>query len=252
MTRRDFILGFMGAGMAGGSVARPVRSSIAADSSIKGAEGWVNPYVTDGMIGFWDGEWNVAGGVHGDSAETWSDLSGSGRDATLSGTYSWGDKYWHVESVSGRGLATWPAQNLGNDQTVEFVIEASDRQAYGRVIAEGQDVASPILRESTIYMFGYGIDRGANVSGYNVYSRHVHQITHTSGGPMSYYLDGLLVWTATESISNSVGTINGYFANRADYGRGIDANYFTMRRYNRVLTEVELAHNLSVDEGRFF
>ena len=254
MTRRDFILGFMGAGMAGGAVARPVRSSIAADSSIKGAEGWVNPYVTDGLIGFWNGEWNVAGGVHGDSADTWVDLSGSGRDATLSGKYSWGENYWHVESVSGKGLATWPAQNLGNDQTIEFVIEPIATSGYGRVIAEAQAVASPIITsiESGIYVYGFGVDRGPSVQGYNNRERHLHQIVHASGGYILYYIDGSLKWSNERGAQNSTGTATGYFANRADYGRGIDADYFTMRRYNRVLTEEELAHNLFVDEGRFF
>ena len=243
--------------MAGGAVARPVRSSIAADSSIKGAEGWVNPYVTEGLIGFWDGEWNVAGGVHGDSAETWADLSGSGRDATLSGTYSWGENYWHVESVSGKGLATWPAQNLGNDQTVEFVIAPISTSGFGRIIAEGGYIASPIVSSgnSYLYMYGYGLDKGADIgnviSRFNNTDKHLHQIVHPSGGQMYYYIDGVLAWTNT-TTSDSTGATIGYFANRAGYGRGIDADYFTMRRYNRVLTEEELAHNLSVDEGRFF
>ena len=214
-------------------------------------KGWANPYVTNGLIGMWDGEWNVAGGQHDGTATTWVDISGNNRDAVLTGTYSWGANYWHVESVTGQGLATWQSRNLGTDQTIEFVIEASDRQAYGRVIAEGQDVASPILRENNVYMFGYGIDKGATISGYNVLSRHVHQITHANGGPMLYYLDGNLVWTANDATANSTGGTGGHFANRSGYDRGIDADYFTMRRYNRVLTSAELAANYAVDQQRF-
>ena len=37
--------------------------------------GWTNPYVTDGLVAMWDGEWNVAGGVH-ENGTKWVDLVG--------------------------------------------------------------------------------------------------------------------------------------------------------------------------------
>lgn len=216
--------------------------------------GWLNPYVTDGLIGFWDGEWNVAGGQHDGSATTWVDISGNDRDAVLSGTYSWGANYWHVESVSGRGLATWPAQDLGNDQTIEFVIDPIAYGGYGRIIGEGISVASPVvttISSSMLYMYGFGVDTAFSVTGYDNREKHLHQIVHPSGGPMYYYIDGSLKWTNTNATGTSTGATNGYFANRGDYGRGIDADYFTMRRYNRVLTGAELAANYAVDKQRF-
>lgn len=215
--------------------------------------GWANPYVTNGLIGMWDGEWNVAGGQHDGTATTWVDISGNNRDAVLTGTYSWGANYWHVESVTGQGLATWPAQNLGTDQTIEFVIDPINTIGYGRIIAEGQNIASPIvLGDGWIYMYGYGGDGGFGVdaSTYHMLDKHLHQIVHPSGGPLYYYVDGQLLWT-TNTSTDSTGTTNGYFANRSDYGRGIDADYFTMRRYNRVLTSAELAANYAVDKARF-
>lgn len=39
--------------------------------------GWINPYATDGLVAMWDGEWNVAGGVHDSSSRYWNDLSGN-------------------------------------------------------------------------------------------------------------------------------------------------------------------------------
>ena len=38
---------------------------------------WSNPYVTDGLIAMWDGEWNVGPGKHNPNATTWKDLAGS-------------------------------------------------------------------------------------------------------------------------------------------------------------------------------
>lgn len=217
---------------------------------------WTNPYVTDGLIGLWDGEWNVAGGQHDGSATTWVDISGNNRDAVLSGTYSWGANYWHVESVSGQGLATWPAQNLGSGQTVEFVIDPIAATLYGRIIAEPAYVASPIVYSSniyTLYMYGYGFDEQHIIAdvipNFNNMEKHLHQIVHPSGGPMKYYIDGILCWTRNTTHDNTGGV--GYFANRSSLERGIDADYFTMRRYNRVLTGAELVANRNVDVERF-
>ena len=220
-----------------------------------GGGAWTNPYVTNGLIGLWDGEWNIGGGHHDGSATTWADISGNNRDAVLSGTYSWGSNYWHVESVSRRGLATWPAQNLGDNQTIEFVIDLIATSGYGRVIAEGQSVASPLIvsisNYSQVYVYGFGIDGGFSVPGYDNREKHLHQIVHASGGYILYYIDGVLKWNNQIGTQNSTGAANGYFANRSDYTRGIDADYFTMRRYNRVLTDNELAANRAVDAERF-
>lgn len=38
---------------------------------------WKNPYVADGLVAMWDGEWNAGGGVHDPNATVWKDLIGS-------------------------------------------------------------------------------------------------------------------------------------------------------------------------------
>ena len=45
--------------------------------------GWVNPYVPDGLVAMWDGEWNAGGGVHDPNATVWKDLSGNGYDMNV-------------------------------------------------------------------------------------------------------------------------------------------------------------------------
>ena len=37
--------------------------TIAAHHAMLAGGGWKNPYVTDGLVAMWDGEWNVGGGV---------------------------------------------------------------------------------------------------------------------------------------------------------------------------------------------
>lgn len=67
---------------------------------------------------------------------------------------------------------------------------------------------------------------------------------------MKYYIDGQLLWT-TDATGNSTGAAIGYFANRPSLDRGLDADYYTVRRYNRVLTDAELSANYMVDCERF-
>ena len=212
---------------------------------------WVNPYVTDGLVAMWDGEWNVGGGVHDANATTWKDLIGN-RDATLSGSYSWGSNYWDAQSVSGRGLARWDGTNLPSNQTWEIVIHPSASSGYGRIVAEGMNVPSPIIRTEAnlVYMYGYGMDAGHSVIGLNNRDIHLHTIVHPSGGMMDYHIDGNSTWTHSTS-SDSLGSAYGYFANRSDYNRGIDAEYYCVRLYSRVLTAAEIAANYAIDKERF-
>ena len=52
--------------------------------------GWKNPYVTDGLIAMWDGEWNAGGGVHNPNATNWIDVV-SGRIAKGIGNPAFSD-----------------------------------------------------------------------------------------------------------------------------------------------------------------
>lgn len=217
----------------------------------------VNPisarsYVKDGLVAMWDGIENAGWGLHDASATTWKDLIGT-RDATLSGTYSWGDKYWDVQSVSGQGLARWYGMYLPFDQTWEIAIHPSASTSYGRMVAEGPDVASPVILNGhvdRVYVYGYNVDTGSLVDGLDNLGAHLHTIVHPSGGPLNYYVDGSSVWNR-EASGNSTGTMYGYFANRSDYGRGLDAKYYCVRLYDRALTAAEIAANYAVDAQRF-
>ena len=212
-----------------------------------GAKLSAKSYVQDGLIGMWDGIENAGWGKHDANAITWVDLSGSGRDATLSGSYSWGENYWGVKSLTDKGLAQWDGRNLGSNQTIEFLFEQLAGGYYGRIIAEGQAVASPCAVSNKIHLYGYGVEPSTAVS---MMGLHKHTITHPSGGPVKYYVDGVLRLTANTNY-NSTGATTAYFGNKADYTRGLNGNYYTMRRYNRVLTADEIAANYAVDKARF-
>lgn len=122
-------------------------------------------------------------------------------------------------------------------------------RAFSRVIAEGPNVASPCITSfGVLYMYGYGLDTAGPA--YSAMEIHLHQITRESQGMLKYYIDGILMWTQ-KTYSDSTGDSVGYFANNRYGGRGLDANYYVVRIYNRVLTESEIMHNYAIDKERF-
>ena len=63
------------------------------------AGGWVNPYVTDGLIAMWDGEWNAGDDSHAPSLTDWYDVSGNGHTAHSNAVASFGNNYINLNGV---------------------------------------------------------------------------------------------------------------------------------------------------------
>ena len=57
--------------------ATPIKSMLGADGvEIVEVDENANPYITDGLVAMWDGEWNAGIGIHDDNAIVWKDLVG--------------------------------------------------------------------------------------------------------------------------------------------------------------------------------
>jgi hypothetical protein len=217
------------------------------------------PYSTDGLVSMWDGKWNAGIGVHDPNAAVWKDLVGT-RDATLSGEYSWSSNSWDVVSYQSDGLATFDAMNLPESQTWEFVIFPTNGAEGSRFMSEAPHVLSPRLMGSARigqigYYYSYGVSMNKkpdHFPNYHWYQFHVHTITHQKdSSEIKYYLDGELVNTTTGSDRNSTGTDTGRFADRSQNEKGIDASYYCVRLYNRVLTDDEIKQHARIDSLRF-
>ena len=72
-------------------LAEPIKSNLAA-SNIAFAdskEQLENPYIQDGLIAMWDGEWNVGLGTHDDKSPEWKNLVEGGVDLVLGDYGKW-------------------------------------------------------------------------------------------------------------------------------------------------------------------
>ena len=100
-------------------------------------KGWTNPYVTDGLVAMWDGEWNVAGGVHDATATSWKDLVGS-NDARIAEGGSWGSSYLACDGVAcGAICANIQPGSVG---TIECVVSGIDTSNQGIILGVCQRV----------------------------------------------------------------------------------------------------------------
>ena len=82
-------------------IADPIKANIGGRNTILYGDSlsYNNPYITDGLIAMWDGEWNSGFGVHDDNSSIWKDLSFNGYDLTVNGG-SFGDNYFDATGTN--------------------------------------------------------------------------------------------------------------------------------------------------------
>lgn len=231
-----------------------------------GKTGWVNPYVTDGLVAMWDGEWNAGGGVHDPAATTWVDLSGNGQDFTLDLSHS--EISSDCISFDGRGKVTPISTNfaLSENLTLEIVAKRS--------VAFVSATTRPFFTFGQyIYWRGDGTNQGGPI-GFTVYHTPTNSVQmycvpniDTTTRPVALgvvaiqnnentqflarapWVNGSLAtysrvygYGSARSSSASVGTTN--------TSDGVTSIY-TVRVYNRNLTSEEFASNYAIDKDRF-
>ena len=255
MNRREFIVGAGAALASPFAIGKPVRSSLGADNGSKAAEGWTNPYVTDGLIAMWDGQWNVGGGVHDASATTWKNLvEGSAYNDIAVGTP--GSDYWDMNLVQHVQSGTFHTP-----LTIEYV------------------VLGWVNSFQTYYQMNYGDTRGDLAGGlgltygriYNNYmgcyyngNRNNLGMEYPSGKPPRF----VVRWDSESAYTMIVGESKKRNISITNLDTSLSYNAFCLnltapndnsnnlmfraiRLYSRALTDDELAENWAIDKERF-
>lgn len=228
------------------AIASPVRSMVGAKHINAAQAAWTNPYITNGLVAMWDGEWNAGGGVHDANATTWKDII-SGYDLNVT-SGNWGDK----------GL-------VGTSSTACNATMTTVPQSFIDIVTNDgctvEAVATPLGYGTDIYSFSSSVWR---IYGWgNVAIWYYFRI---QSGPLDISNRGVI----GEPISFSGSTdseiwakwyCNGEIvAGPARYSKPVPNNdvylrikgvVHTARIYNRALTAAEIAHNYTVDKARF-
>ena len=243
--------------------------------------GWTNPYVTDGLVAMWDGEWNAGPGVHDNTIKDWVDLSGNGKsfhaDAPI-----WSDNYCTCDGTFASSFhcataaeSQWFFDLLATGvYTIEFLYEKHEHHGNNSYFTCGFNntftpgfytrYAAFSQNNAGIYLWTKG---GTNTS-FMLYSTgylnaKLYDISCAGDSCMlSLYGEGkktstTLPWQTTINIDTSGG--KGDMFRYAFFCRGdgydvamsLGGRLYRLAIYSKALTAAEISANNAVDKARF-
>lgn len=230
----------------------------------RGGGGWTNPYVTDGLVAMWDGEWNAGGGVHDANATVWKDLV-AGIELISKGGHLWAEKSCDVHEVwscsDGQSKTYLQANFFDGPKTVggAYFVEVVSNTTSGN----SKNIFGERFSSLTIFTYQSYVQAWLG-NGNNSNSR----LPYNTSGTASFACinQGGAQWTnlcyangaQTESL---IRTSYGGTLSRTDFiGIGLgeyaewgvaEGDYYCIRLYNRAPTAAEIAANYALDKARF-
>ena len=274
MTRKEMIKGLVGAmsisvPLATSLLGSPIKSMVGAKgvmSSIEGGKGFDNPYVTDGLIAMWDGEWNSGFGIHSSDINDFIDLA-TGERALVGYEYGWStsipeERAWTVEENGIRSNMCSANANVGvavpfptgylRRYTVEFVRTIHSRTSLGiRSVIIGSYPNINYIGTIGILLWN---DEGGLVAWYSGIS--ISGLLEPLGLSTISYVDDSSVRKMIVQGSDMKTSYGGMFGvgnntHISFASSGEDCTLHHFRIYNRDLTEEEMAKNAAIDKERF-
>ena len=224
-------------------------------------------YVQDGLVGLWDAEENAGFGQHDESPAIWKDLSGRGRDMTVTTSGRFTEKGF--KKIAG-GQMAYRDENVDDALTVEVVVSGVPVGAYSKnwaVVVYTTNLQMIAVQD--VVDDSNATNRQIIVSYWNRHGHNTSNRPDVSSISVLYGLDtsGKLVATGsrhcglTDEGRNDgmdpvggqglcVGCRAGAQEYRGDY---TTTGYVvhSIRFYNRQLTDAERQRNLLVDHIRF-
>lgn len=224
------------------------------------------PYVTNGLVAWWDGLWNAGVGVHSSSATTWKDLVGSRNLTLASSGVSWYPNALNSAISSGCAAKYTSGFSISSMYTVEIVKSTT----IGRSVL----IVNPSSASSSVngcfllgtgdssfrVAFGQSASTRREIAAGNIANYRSISIRYSTPGAVasSCMADGS---SLALSHNSSWGNSNNYAGIRV-FGRqdgdGYGSNGYPVRGYchciriyNRQLTDDEVAANYAVDKQRF-
>ena len=226
------------------------------------------PYVTNGLIAYWDACWNAGLGVHDNTATVWRDLSGSGFDATqrVASGWSWQSDAYVGTTANGHGFViplgfSVEMSNAFRHATVEMVytpVEQRTECIFGQY-AGGDGNGSQFLfwgAQNALYALWKTLPNTPLqcwTSALGGYRRVTCAMTYDNLA-MELYYDGThgetrsAVDVENHNYPNIEWVLGGEPA-RSNYS--ILGMLSAVRVYNRPLSSAEIAHNAEIDAIRY-
>lgn len=223
---------------------------------------WTNPYVTDGLVAMWDGEWNAGGGVHDPNYNGWENLV-TGNDATLFE----GNLQFDSNSAVFDGSTSLlvpdadfaPMINANNVGDVE--VDVLCRVTY-------DTIKNKVSVAGVGYTFLTMINYYHSLYSYNSNQSNIrgkHADIRLTGGmeiiPLYAWNKDGLQWAedkrygSKNNVEQGASTLSAgakyYLGKAGTAGNKLIGNIYCIRLYSRALTDDERNANYAVDKARF-
>jgi len=224
---------------------------------------WVNPYITDGLVAMWDGEWNAGGGVHDANATTWVDLSPTGADLTIEspsvGNLAWGDN--RLYTVKFGTVPAYTDVAVPIPLTIEVVVAITfdsnaatllhSKNWYYRGIAIGT-TSQPNIRFGSGSSGGNGVNLSSPAP-VAAYSATFASASTSNIAPNAIYVNGAVATRDASGWSGNAATPNAHqlYLIGKERWRTLRGSLYCIRLYSRALIAAEVAANCAIDAQRF-
>lgn len=213
---------------------------------------WQIPYATNGLVAYWDGEWNAPGGIHDAAATGLYELVSGQYETAFNETYTFttGDNFCELVNFEYHGarrtaLAAALAKAAGTRNIhLEVVAYTNVAGIYGNAfhMLGGSFGYNPATGNGGVNLFssGWRTAKDASVVGAQA-ARLTIDIDFCSLA-LTYHVGTASVTSAIvkpESVPDSC----------CIFGTG--TRIYCLRAYNRLPTPEEVAFNAEIDKARF-
>lgn len=210
------------------------------------------PYITDGLIAMWDGEWNAGFKAHDPGATTWKDLVGDA-DIILNDGKSWIVNSNNIEIDGSQSSIGSLANSVPDGRAVEVILyDKTELHRFPTLVCFNSGGFRVVVSS--------GDNRGLNFKSKSLSAAKVESIRDRATA-VSVNLDADLAAQATYENGEYLGTFSP-IVNFADTKPGFvlstyttdsrfRGNVYCIRVYNRNLSAEEIAQNHAIDKARF-
>ena len=220
-----------------------------------------NGYISDNLLLWYDGYANT--GATRNTTTTWKDLSGTGNNVTVSGA-TWGNNYLSFDGTNDYAYKTSGAiYNISKEHTIEVLVKPKQIKSSFQSIFNTINTGTAILQYGGLWISTQGDLRYEIADGS---SNNISQsITLTSSDLNKMYLmtsvrndKNYKFYNKANLLDDRTVTWNARTPNPAIYIGGqstssylFNGEIYSIRVYNKALTEDEILHNYYYDIEKF-
>ena len=217
-----------------------------------------NGYIQDNLVLWYDGYVNTT--THAYNSTTWKDLSGTGNNVTVSGA-TWYNNYLSFDGVNDYAYKTSGAKyNISKEHTIEVLFRPKSISSKFQMIFNTINTGAGISQYGSLWISSANAlryetaDGTANnlYQGFTLYSEDMGEYILMSNvrKDKNYKTYNLMNLLDEDTVTWNARTPNPaiFIGGSTYYFKG---EIYSIRIYNKALTEEELLHNYNYDKEKF-